>query len=164
MVVSPGKEPHPLVTYGLSKSHPINTNKIPLSLLALRKISRVLGALWPGMGHRPNICISYKSQWPLIHYVSIPPTPWRRTYTEPFLTWPLPASLYDKLSLTFSIPSNSCSSKLLYSLQPGGYCACWNILVHCTSPREHLCTLYVSSWRMILLFSSKPSQPSPALG
>lgn len=73
MVVSPGKEPHPLVTYGLSKSHPINTNKIPLSLSALRKISRVLGALWPGMGHRPNICISYKSQWPLIHYVSIPP-------------------------------------------------------------------------------------------
>ena len=34
MVHCPGKEPHPLVIYGLSK---ININKIPLSLSSLRK-------------------------------------------------------------------------------------------------------------------------------
>ena len=68
MVHSPGKEPHPLVTYGLSK---ININKIPLSLSSLRNFQgfkELCGQEW----NTDQIHLSYKSQSSLIPYISMP--------------------------------------------------------------------------------------------
>lgn len=68
MVHCPGKEPHPLVIYGLSK---ININKIPLSLSSLRKFQgskELCGQEW----NTDQIHLSYISQSSLIPYISMP--------------------------------------------------------------------------------------------